>query len=127
MFREDRCTVCGDCLTSCSYIEIGEDEAKVEFKKLIDGEPSRIVSECISCMGCDEICPEKANPFSLIIRRQEESGEVNRFEQARKNMEGAYGVPSEVKKGEQGGHVKNEDLIPLLTQLDISLTLKEGG
>lgn len=103
MFRENDCTVCGECLTWCPYIEIGDDEAKEEFQKLIDGEPSRIVSECISCMGCDEICPEEANPFSLIIARQEEAGEFNRFEQARKNMEGAYSVPSEVQKGIEGG------------------------
>ncbi len=30
MFREDYCTVCGDCLTSCPYIEIGEDEVGEE-------------------------------------------------------------------------------------------------
>jgi len=103
MFRENDCTVCGDCLTWCPYIEIGEEEAKEEFQKLIEGKHSRVISECISCMGCDEICPEKANPFSLIIRRQEEQGEANRFEQARKNMEGAYSLPSEVLTGVEGG------------------------
>ena len=105
MFREKDCTVCGDCLTWCPYIEIGEEESKEEFQKLIEGKPSRIVSECISCMGCDEICPEKANPFSLIIKRQEEQGEADRFEQARKNMEGAYNLPSEVLAGVEGGPI----------------------
>lgn len=105
MFIENDCTVCGDCLTWCPYIEIGGEESKDEFQKLIEGKRSRVISECISCMGCDEICPEKANPFSLIIRRQEEQGEVNRFEQARKNMEGAYSLPSEVLAGFKGGPV----------------------
>ncbi len=105
MFRENDCTVCGDCLTWCPYIEIGEKESKEEFQKLIEGKPSRVISECISCMGCDEICPEKANPFSLIIKRQEEQGEADRFEQARKNMAGAYSLPSEVLKGVEGGPI----------------------
>ena len=60
MFKEDQCTVCGECLTFCPYIEISEEEAKEEFRKVIDGEASRVVSECVSCMGCDEICQEKA-------------------------------------------------------------------
>lgn len=105
MFQEDRCTVCGDCLTWCPYIEIGEEEAKEEFQNMIQGKPSRVVSQCISCMGCDEICPEKANPFSLIVRRQEEQGEADRFEKARKNMEGAYSLPSEIQKGIEGGPI----------------------
>lgn len=105
MFREDHCTVCGDCLTGCLYIEIDKEESRQEFKKLIDGKPSRIISECVSCMGCDEMCPEKANPFSLIIRRQEESAEFNRFEKARSNMEGAYSIPSTVQKGSESGPV----------------------
>lgn len=103
MFREDHCTVCGDCLKWCPYIEIKAEESEMEFKKLINGEPTRIVSECVSCMGCDEICPEKANPFSLIIKRQEASGEFNRFERARSNMEGAYNMPSEIQEGSEGG------------------------
>ncbi|MFC1821438.1 heterodisulfide reductase-related iron-sulfur binding cluster [Thermodesulfobacteriota bacterium] len=103
MFQENNCTVCGDCLTWCPYFEIGEGESREEFQKLIEGKPTRVISECISCMGCDEICPEKANPFSLIIRRQEEQGEANRFKQIRRNMEAAYGIPSEIQKGVEGG------------------------
>ena len=105
MFKEDQCTVCGECLTFCPYIEIGEEEAKEEFRKVIDGEASRVISECVSCMGCDEICQEKANPFSLLIIRQEEQEEFKRFEQAKKNMEGAYTVPSEFKSGAEGAVV----------------------
>jgi len=105
MFREDFCTVCGDCLIWCPYIEIGEEESKKEFQKLINGKPSRIVSECVSCMGCNEICPEKANPFSLIVKRQEEQNEAARFEKAKINMEGAYSMPSEIQKGAEDGPI----------------------
>lgn len=115
MFREDHCTVCGECLSWCPYIEIEAEESKTEFQRMINGEPSRIVTECISCMGCDEICPEKANPFSLIIRRQEESAEFNRFEKARSRMEGAYSMPSTVQRGSESGPVI--DLCTVFTML----------
>ncbi len=115
MFREDRCTVCGECLICCPYIEIEENESKKEFQRIIDGEQSRIVSECVSCMACDEICPEKANPFSLIVKRQEESGECNRFEKVGNNMKSAYGIPSTVQKGSDSGPVI--DLCTVFTML----------
>jgi len=105
MFQPDSCTLCGECLTWCPYIEITEEESKKEFQNMINGKPSRIVSECISCMGCNEICPEKANPFSLIVKRQEEQDEVSRFEKAKNNMEMAYSMPSEIQKGSDKGPI----------------------
>jgi Fe-S oxidoreductase len=102
MFKKDLCTVCGDCLSWCPYIDIDGEAAKVEFQKLINGEPSGIISQCVSCMGCEEICPEAAYPFSLILKRQEEQNEAARFEKARKNMEGAYRIPTEIKQGIDG-------------------------
>jgi Fe-S oxidoreductase len=86
-------------------MEIGEDEAREEIQKLIDGERSRVISECVSCMGCDEICPERANPFSLFIQRQEENDESDRFEQAKTRMLAANGIPSEIEQGAAGGPV----------------------
>ena len=102
MFKKDLCTGCGECLSWCSYIDIEGEEAKEEFQKLINGEPSEIVSQCVSCMGCEEICPEGAYPFSLILKRQEEQNEAARFEKAKKNMEGAYQIPSEIERGTEG-------------------------
>ncbi len=127
MFREEQCTVCGECLTWCPYIEIEAAEAGNEFQKLIDGESSRVVSECVSCMGCDEMCPEKANPFSLIIRRQEEQNEVARFEQAKTRMEGSYKAPSEVQKGVEGGPVIDICTVYPMTHWLFDGTLFEGA
>ncbi|MCP4753257.1 MAG: (Fe-S)-binding protein [Proteobacteria bacterium] len=117
MFREEKCTVCGDCLTWCPYIEIDAEDSEREFRKLIDGDTSRIVSECVSCMGCDEICPEKANPFSLIINRQEETGEFNRFEKARNNMAFAYNVPTEIEEGNGGPTIDLCTVYPIVPGL----------
>ncbi len=105
MFLTDSCTSCGDCLSSCLYIDIDGEEAKKEFKRLIDGKPSLVISQCVSCMACDEICPEKANPFSLIVKRQEEQNEIERFGKARKMMEEAYAVPSKIVRGGDNGPV----------------------
>ncbi|MCF8142848.1 MAG: (Fe-S)-binding protein [Deltaproteobacteria bacterium] len=101
----DRCTKCGDCLSSCFYIDIDGEEAKEEFQKLISGKPSFVVSQCVSCMACDELCPEKANPFSLIIRRQEEQGEIERFDKAKKLMNDAYNIPSKFNGRKNRGPV----------------------
>jgi len=114
-------------------MEIEEEAAKVEFKKLMDGKSSPVVSECVSCMGCDEICPEKANPFSLIIRRQEEEGEFNRFQKPRDRMEAAYHVPAEIQRGAEDGPVIDlctvYDWIPGLFQgvLFEGATFLKGG
>ncbi|MFO7964270.1 MAG: (Fe-S)-binding protein [Desulfobacterales bacterium] len=97
MFKEDRCTLCGECLMWCPYIDISEEESKIQIEHLIKGDTSRIISECISCMGCSEICPEGADPFSLIVKRQEEQGEGLRFEQPEQNMEMAYRLPAEIQ------------------------------
>jgi len=81
------------------------EESRLAFQDLIEGRSSRVISDCISCMACDELCPEKAHPFSLIVKRQEESGEARRFEQYSGNMKRAYEMPSQVEKGSTGGPV----------------------
>jgi Fe-S oxidoreductase len=35
--------------------------------KMIRGENSRVLTECITCFGCDEYCPYNSHPFDLII------------------------------------------------------------
>jgi Fe-S oxidoreductase len=108
-------------------MEIGEEEAPDEFQKLMDGKPSRVVSQCVSCMGCDEICPEKANPFSLIIKRQEEQDEVARFQKARENMELAYSMPSEIQQGVEGGPVIDLCTVSPMTHWLFDGALFEGA
>lgn len=107
MFKEELCTVCGECLSWCPYIEIESSQTKVEFEKLMDGRPSPVVSQCVSCMGCDEICPEKANPFSLVLKRQEEQNEIDRFPFGKSMFEHALALPSEVVVSKKGGPLIN--------------------
>jgi ferredoxin len=73
MFHEDKCDLCGDCLAECKYIDYDREAAIAEFTALIEGLPTNIVKECVTCAACNEICPQGANPFDLICRTQEET------------------------------------------------------
>ncbi len=132
MFYEDKCTLCGECLTKCQYLAYPEDKAKEEIKKLINGEPSPVTSECITCVACNTYCPEGANPFDLINQRQEETGTFPATDQALGMMNMASQLPSEVIKGKQGKPVVNlcsVDLLPGVIggKLFDGLTITKGG
>jgi Fe-S oxidoreductase len=74
MFDKSHCAECKnvDCLTRCQWIEFsGTEEARQEIGKMINGEESRVLSECITCFACDEYCPYNSHPFDLITELQE--------------------------------------------------------
>ena len=71
MFKPDLCNLCGDCLVACQWIDIERDQAILSLRAMIDGEETSVLKQCITCFGCNEICPEKANPFDLIAELQE--------------------------------------------------------
>ncbi len=133
MFKEDLCTVCGECLSWCRYIDIDKADAPGEFRKLLDGEPSRVISECVSCMGCDEICPEKANPYFLIMARQEEENELDRYPFAKGLLKQAVAQPTVMVVGDKDGPVidlcRFGDAMPELFEgtLFEGATLLKGG
>nr|MDO8079476.1 (Fe-S)-binding protein [Candidatus Freyarchaeota archaeon] len=102
MFYEEKCTLCGECLMKCPYLAYPEEKAKAEFKKLIEGKPTPVTAECITCAACNMFCPEGANPFDLINERQEETGTFKVTDQSLGMMSMASQLPSEVKKGKPG-------------------------
>ncbi len=63
-----------DCVMKCQYLEMDVPTAKEEHMKLLRGEDSRILSECVTCYACEEYCPYHNHPFYLIVERQEERG-----------------------------------------------------
>jgi len=70
VFREDKCTRCGECLTRCQYMDVTRRRAIDEVGRMIDGRPTRVVHDkCISCYACNAFCPEDANPYQLILER----------------------------------------------------------
>jgi len=133
MFHEEKCTLCGKCLMECPYLAYPEEKAKSEFKKLIDGEATPVTSECITCVACNMICPEGANPFDLINERQEETGTFKVKDQALNMMGMASLIPTEIIRGEPGKPVMNlcsvGDLVPGVFEGELfeGLTLLKGG
>ncbi len=74
IFDKSHCADCMnvDCLTRCQWIEFDNiEEARMEHMKMINGEDSRVLSECVTCFGCHEYCPYSSNPFDLILDLQE--------------------------------------------------------
>jgi Fe-S oxidoreductase len=50
------------------------EEAEEEKGKLLRGEDSRVLKDCVTCYACEEYCPNGNHPFYLIVDRQEEKG-----------------------------------------------------
>ena len=74
MFISFHCEECEkiDCLTRCQWIDFKElDEARIEKFKMINGEYSFVLAECVTCFACDEYCPYNSHPFDLITELQE--------------------------------------------------------
>ncbi len=68
-FRYEDCDLCGECLARCRYLALTPREAVEEMKRLVAGEPTRVVHRrCISCYACDVFCPHDCHPYELIIR-----------------------------------------------------------
>lgn len=133
MFDESRCDLCGDCLVLCPYVEYGRDEAVQQFKLLMEGGTPAIVGECVTCVACNQFCDKGANPFDLILKRQEETGVLNIPEQNTALFRNLPNAPSEVVKGEAGKPVLSlcfvGEMLPGLFDgpLFEGLTLLTGG
>lgn len=72
-------TICGkcstkDCLTKCQYMHLPIEKAKEEHEKMISGEMSSILKDCVTCCGCEEYCPHNNHPFFFISEQQEKLG-----------------------------------------------------
>ncbi len=67
MFQEAKCDLCGDCLVECQYVDYPREKAVEEIKALIEGRKAEILSHCVTCIGCNENCPQDAKPFDLIV------------------------------------------------------------
>jgi len=75
-FDKRKCLACRtcDCLTKCQYIDLDRDKARLEWQKIIKGEDSFVLEDCVTCYACEEYCPSGNHPFYLIVERQEEKG-----------------------------------------------------
>ena len=74
MFKTDLCDFCGDCLVECQWIDVARDQAVEWMKTMAEGNLSPMLNQCITCYACNEVCPQRANPFDLIADLQERFG-----------------------------------------------------
>jgi len=75
-FDESKCLRCKtyDCLVKCQFLGLDREKAKVEMEKIIKGEDSSVLNDCITCYACEEYCKFGNHPFYLIVERQEAKG-----------------------------------------------------
>ncbi|MHB8896645.1 MAG: heterodisulfide reductase-related iron-sulfur binding cluster [Candidatus Geothermincolia bacterium] len=100
MFIEDNCDLCGDCLVGCAYTDYGREAAIEQLRRMIAGEAPPVVEECVTCLACNQLCEKGANPFDLILRRQEETGVLRIPEQNTALFRNLPGAPSQVIPGD---------------------------
>ncbi|MEM3563026.1 MAG: (Fe-S)-binding protein [Candidatus Jordarchaeaceae archaeon] len=69
-FKRDSCTECGDCLVKCPVMQLSPPEAKKEIRRLINSEKTKyVLAKCTTCFSCNIYCPQKADPYELILMR----------------------------------------------------------
>ncbi len=75
-FNEKVCATCpsADCLLKCQYMTFEKEEAHEEMMKIVRGEDSRVLHECMTCYACEEYCRRGNHPYYLIGERREERG-----------------------------------------------------
>lgn len=95
MFKPDKCDLCGDCLTGCSYVDYSHQQAVVEFKALLAGKPAEILFSCVTCMACNEYCKNGAQPFDLITTLQETNRTLSVPEQTRAFFDQIEMIPTD--------------------------------
>lgn len=133
MFHVDRCDLCGDCLVLCPYTDYDHDEAVEQFRRLREGETPEVVSECVTCIACNQFCEKGANPFDLILERQEQTGVLNIPEQNTQLFRNLPSAPTQVIPGEPGKPALSlcsvGDLVPGLFEgpLFEGITVLKGG
>jgi hypothetical protein len=75
-YDENLCTTCktSDCLVKCQFINLDRETAHREVMKIIKGEDSSILNDCVTCYACEEYCQRGNHPFYQITERREEKG-----------------------------------------------------
>lgn len=135
MFAREKCDECGICLSVCRYANLDTKQAAAQIRDLKNGRSAAILNDCITCMACNEYCPQGANPYDLILSCQETHGVCMVPPAAVDMIEKTLGgQPSEVVQGEPGRPAlclctMERALPPNLLQSSLfeGMTLARGG
>lgn len=74
MFAMELCDECGTCFLRCHYVDYSKEKAVQEIRALKEGTDAAILKDCITCIACNEYCPNDARPYDLILSLQEQKG-----------------------------------------------------
>lgn len=134
MFDLSKCNKCGDCFVMCQYVDYDRKKAVNDITALIENREAEILKECTTCMACDDYCRKRANPFDLILRRQEEKGILPLTEEQLNELSNREKIPSTITKGDPGKPVLSLCVIKsrlpegaLQGQMFNGLTIVDGG
>ncbi|HEC31001.1 MAG TPA: hypothetical protein ENI41_00760, partial [Deltaproteobacteria bacterium] len=94
MFYAERCDFCGECLSSGQYLDYDEERAQKEMKERVEGGCPPVVANCVTCVACNQVCPNGANPFDLINERQEETGALSIPKESFEKFAQLHNLPS---------------------------------
>jgi Fe-S oxidoreductase len=64
------------------------------------GQRAPILSECATCAACNEICPQGANPFDLIVELQEQTGALGVSEKMKEMFSAMCQAKNKVTPGD---------------------------
>ena len=75
-FDKNICRKCPtlDCLVRCQYMEFDLESARREKDRILLGEHSVVLDQCVTCYACEEYCPNNNHPFYQIVDLQESLG-----------------------------------------------------
>jgi len=131
-FNLAKCDYCGDCFDLCKYTNYDKKGAADQMRRLVQGEPAEVVTECVTCAACNSYCEKGANPFDLLLHYQEKFGVYKTTDSYYHLIEIIDQSPGEIIQGEKGRPVINicvVDVIPHLFegQLFEGCTFLKGG
>ncbi len=131
-FNLAKCDLCGDCLHLCKYTEYDRTSGADQIRRLVRGENAEIVTACVTCAACNAYCTKGANPFDLILQRQEKSGLYRTTPAYLQLVESIDQSPGEIQPGKPGRPVFNlcaVDVIPGLFEGELfeGCTFLRGG
>lgn len=100
MFDLSKCDRCGDCFVKCQYVDYSRDKAIYEISALMKSEDADILTQCTTCMACNEYCQKGANPYDLILQLQEEKGILPASEERLKAFVMMESMPDHITSGD---------------------------
>lgn len=126
MFYPEKCDLCGECLASCQYLNYNLERAKKEMEKLVNGGCPPAVGNCVTCIACNRVCPNGANPFDLINERQEETGALGIPEESFERFSQLHNIPTRVIEGDAEKPAMNLCIVGSMVREQLEGSLFDG-